>query len=240
MSKPTWFRSSLPDYIVIYASKLAGCAGMHPYSPQHEYAAELTAYLGNDKTFISTVDQAKELVETMSPEIKAMMHADYANATDVQHVLSQIQEDNSVSKEVYDVVRSSLYTAQGIRDENTIRINVQAKNNISIKTDCKFKVCKTPLCTVHGVEVYIGGKHDGISSEQKIIEIKNRQKRFMGVPLYEKVQVHAYMYIYGCKSAVLVESYLGETREHDVPFDEEFFGIIKSNLADFLYPLIRF
>eukprot|EP00798_Chlamydomonas_sp_ICE-L_P028863 gene28863-32051_t len=46
--------------------------------------------------------------------------------------------------------------------------------------------------------------------------------RFLGVPLYELVQIHAYMIIFGAKQSIHVENYMGETRETIIPFDEEF------------------
>lgn len=69
------------------------------------------------------------------------------------------------------------------------------------------------------MRVYLGGKHDGLAEDGTLIEVKNRMRRFLGVPEYERVQVLAYMRIFGTQRARLVERFGDETREHDVSWD---------------------
>ena len=48
------------------------------------------------------------------------------------------------------------------------------------------------------VEIVIGGRIDGWSKQHGLVEVKNRMRGlFNTVPMYERVQVHAYMYILG-------------------------------------------
>jgi hypothetical protein len=48
------------------------------------------------------------------------------------------------------------------------------------------------------IDVVVGGRIDGWSPEHGLVEIKNRMRRlFPKIPLYETVQVHAYMWILG-------------------------------------------
>ena len=103
-----------------------------------------------------------------------------------------------------------------------------------IETHDKFVAGKEPVITTrNNIEVYIGGKHDGMV-DGKIVEIKTRQKRFMGTPMYELVQVHAYMYIFKTRQALIIESYLGQERTHEIEFDDGLWDTIKSNLVDFV------
>jgi hypothetical protein len=91
-----------------------------------------------------------------------------------------------------------------------------------------------PFVVVDGLSVLIGGKHDGITNDGELIEVKTRQHWFLGVPIYEKVQLHAYMSIFDKKKATLVESFDGQQRTHEVHFDECFWDDVKMRVEDFV------
>lgn len=82
------------------------------------------------------------------------------------------------------------------------------------------------------VDVYIGGKADGLYEVNKtygIVEIKNRVSRlFNKVYDYERVQILAYMHIYGLKEVPgkLIERYgdVNNVKIHDINFDRHFWN----------------
>jgi hypothetical protein len=74
------------------------------------------------------------------------------------------------------------------------------------------------------------GRTDGMSDDQ-VIETKNRKNRFLGVPLYEKVQVHVYMLLTGTTHSVLLENFDNKQRSHEIEFDNSFWnGTVIPNL----------
>ena len=73
----------------------------------------------------------------------------------------------------------------------------------------------------------IGGKVDGITETGDLVEVKNRQNRiFSFLPLYEKVQIHAYMFLTEVTTCRLVQSYDGQDKVNIYKFDQEFWGTV--------------
>ena len=337
-----WMRYKKGDYIVLYASKLAACAGMHPYSPTEELKHEFRRSIGKNATYVKPSEQAAQVISRHQNILK-VIHATYASATNVQEALDAvvkpvttqvqpadidaikrlldprcesdvkeidnlmiIKEDKekifaasvalhaaveavqrlsqdpeimqkiideeeivdasivdaaltlrnemaashvliqnvtrtkteTLSPVVIDHIRHVMYTNHGTQQEDVIRNNLVIKKSMIIKTCDKFKTSAVPLMTVDGIEVYIGGRHDGLMNN-KIVEIKTRQRRFLGTPLYELVQVHAYMSIYGTKEAIIVESYNGQEREHPIEFDDALWSRVQCNLVHFVRDLLE-
>ena len=291
MIRLDWMSYAPGDHIVIYASKLAACAGMHQYVDGGELKREFMNAMGLEKG-----DARKEVIanclESLNPGDRAMMDASYSTPQDLQKSLELVSaakflrempsvqidaiktsmglahampvleadailqscldletlkeiRDNIGSMQAFeaivapkmsplapvaiDAIRSHMYTRNGKEQEDFIRKAARE----DVKTSAKFRVTEYPLMTIEGIEVYLGGRHDGMVGD-KIIEIKTRQRRFLGTPLYELVQVHGYMAIYGTKRATIIESYNGEQREHDIDFDVNLWGAVQSNLAAFL------
>lgn len=70
--------------------------------------------------------------------------------------------------------------------------------------------------------VTVVGRIDAVTRSGKVVEIKNRVHRFMGVPLYEYVQVQAYLFLTGTVEGFLVESFAGAAEIHVIRWDETF------------------
>lgn len=74
------------------------------------------------------------------------------------------------------------------------------------------------------------GRTDGMSDD-RVIETKNRKNGFLGVPLYEKVQVHVYMLLTETTHSVLLENFDNKQRSHEIEFDNSFWnGTVIPNL----------
>jgi hypothetical protein len=246
--KLSWLQNNLPDNVVLYASKLASCTGMNMYCPQAECKMELECYLKGEQ-YVSPMDRAKQRLLDMNasdPKAKAyidnIMFGKYDNAKQVQTVLQALEINNSPDEAIMDLVKRTIYTKQGTTNEKHICTHVSHQKGLDIKKNYKFTVSMLPMCCVNGTEVYIGGKIDGYMKDKDgpmtIIEIKNRQRGFLGVPLYEKVQVHAYMFIFESRMSKLVESYMGEEIVHDIAFDDSFWSQVTSNVEEFFMSII--
>eukprot|EP01013_Petalomonas_cantuscygni_P023116 TRINITY_DN44503_c0_g1_i1.p1 TRINITY_DN44503_c0_g1~~TRINITY_DN44503_c0_g1_i1.p1 ORF type:complete len:440 (-),score=57.78 TRINITY_DN44503_c0_g1_i1:325-1644(-) len=92
--------------------------------------------------------------------------------------------------------------------------------------------------SVDGVTVNVDtdGPADGIASpgneEKEIVEIKHRVRHlFPGVPGYERVQLQLYIRLFGCTKGRLVQSFRGQSSEHPLADDEEFFQAICQDLS---------
>lgn len=78
-------------------------------------------------------------------------------------------------------------------------VNVVKKDNYMRK---KIYESKKDNC----FNLYIGGKVDGIDSENNLIEVKNRMYKFFNtIRNYEMVQIQSYLFITGLTNAKLVE-----------------------------------
>ena len=58
------------------------------------------------------------------------------------------------------------------------------------------------------------------------------------MPLYERIQLHAYMRISKTKTALLVEGLNGDKRHHDVDFDDELWASVLSETRSFVATLL--
>lgn len=233
-----WMAYHRGDYIVLYASKLAACAGMHRYVPRDVMRSEFLRAVGNLDSYVTPAEAGQAELAGLDAgvlsEVKRATEATYGNASDVATALLQLQERVTLNEAAKTVVRSQMYTKHGKEQEDGIRLGVEAQMKKRIKTCSAFKTCEYPLMAVRGVEVYVGGRHDGVMEDGHIVEIKTRQNRFLGTPVYELVQVHAYMHIYGTRRATLVESYNGERRTHEVEFDDDLWGRVISAVTMFV------
>ena len=78
------------------------------------------------------------------------------------------------------------------------------------------------------MQINIGGRIDGLTEDNQLIEMKNRQFRiFPQVPIYEKVQLHVYMYLLDKDDCQLIQncSRTSEMKVDDISFDAEFWVI---------------
>jgi hypothetical protein len=238
--------------VVLYASKLAACAGMHPYVAQRSLADEYASVvLGRaDTGWLEPAAQAEQALAQLAPASRAAVDGIlaaapcYAGAAEAAAALEAARAVGGVTDAVMEVVRERLFTAQGNRSEPEVRRQAEAARGTPIVQCAHFRVPSEPWFVAagsgsggssSGSRVFVGGKHDGIDrANARLIEIKTRQRRFLGVPDYERVQVHAYMAIFGLRNATLIESFLGERREHAVPFDDELWERVRGAVEQFL------
>jgi hypothetical protein len=142
--------------------------------------------------------------------------------------VAAVAATEGVTREAAEVVRQALYTADGIQKEDAVREAASASDEPArrIRKDDRFLVSAAPWFSTDDVDVFLGGRLDGFvcasspDGPGEVVEIKTRQRRFLGVPVYERVQLLAYCFIRGVRTGRLIESYLGERREHAVDFDD--------------------
>ena len=231
--KSSWYCSYVPnDRIVIHASKLATCAGLNPFEDAEEFKLEFL----NKSTYISPDVKAEQEIESLpqAEKINKIRATTFSNASQVTTALEEIR-DLPLSTAIKAKITKDVFCKHGTEQEPIVRSAIREK----IKTSTRYKISSMPIATLpSGLEVYIGGKHDGIKANSNmLVEIKTRQNKFIGVRDYELVQVHAYMTIFDKRNAELVESFLGNQRTHAIKFDDAFWGKVTDGIVKFFTDL---
>lgn len=206
--------------VCLYASQLAACIGRHKYVKQHDalesvwrriapdvYLAALQRNgLHTDEEKVSAIAKSVPAISVALGEADAATPATSAGVTESLAAVASLVSSASIPREdkvlVDRAIRHVLYTGYGTRQESSVLDIIRKEFFFEIIEDPKFHVVEI------GEDVSIGGRVDALSADGTVvIEIKNRVSRlFLEPPLYENIQLQAYMYsIPEAESAVLVE-----------------------------------
>lgn len=144
-----------------------------------------------------------------------------------------------IQKAIYEVTNTHFGTVQ---ENKSLHIYTQLTNQPVIKLSSFHK---RPLIQSGDNIWFLGGKLDGILEDKTIIEVKNRMNGlFKSVREYEKIQTHAYMYIFHSNLSQIVETYMkGKNPECgilEVEFDKKFWKSIISRVLKFIHYFNKF
>lgn len=134
----------------------------------------------------------------------------------------------SDSKELTDAVIKSVNTSRGSeRESEALEIYEKTTNYIVSGNNDKFYKKSV------GEGVIIGGRIDGMTGT-KLIEVKCRRNRlFNMLPKYEKVQIHAYMFLTGTTLCDLVQKFNGKIQIDTYEFDVDYWEEICNKIIEF-------
>ena len=243
----SWASYTRGDRIIVYASKVAACTGLNPYASADDLRDEFRRSVGLLQDFKTPEERGREELQAMPAaarkEIDTVVRAAHGDAAAVTRALDDVcaKYDNGViSDAARDVVRMEMYTRHGTRQESSVRQRWKDAQDgpVSLSVSSAFRVSAAPLMTVRGVKVYLGGRVDGLTDDA-VVEVKTRLRRFLGTPDYERAQAHAYMHMLDRPRAILVESLNGVERSHTMERDAGFWGGVQSRLAEFLDALLE-
>lgn len=145
-------------------------------------------------------------------------HAAREKAAEAQLVKNQLCEAQQVYPRIAKEVSREVNTARGICAEPAA-VKAAGFEPGGEKLSCvSFRVGERRF--------RFGGKVDGRLASGEILEVKQRQRRFLNVPIYERIQVQVYMMIFDQAQCTLREHFTNEFREHVVARDEVWFGNI--------------
>ena len=236
--------SKYKTYTVLYASKLSTICDMNKYESRQDLIQEFKSACSKEEfgTFVSTDEIAIDNISKMSPVEKELVqeiikdkNEETTTVDSIRLKLEKIKTNKNINDDVCNYVQKQLYTSFGNKEEDVVRETYCKDRKVNFTKNNNFTVSNRPVTTINGYKVYIGGKHDGENENGDFIEIKNRMNRFMDeIPLYELVQVHAYMFIHGKKKCLLIENFKGNTREHDIKFDDVLWGKMIENINLFM------
>ncbi|XP_031573249.1 uncharacterized protein LOC116307230 [Actinia tenebrosa] len=144
------------------------------------------------------------------------------------------EKKNIKNEEVKKALDSALTKERGTKLETkTVEVFGQEK-------DIKFK--PVPQETVSKVMEHesvrwaLQGRADALLKD-KVIEVKNRKNRFMQ-PLYDLIQLQAYLYLYEMPEGILLERFRKEHNETSVKFEDNYWNNeVVPALKDFVFVL---
>lgn len=230
------------DTLLIYASEIAACVGANRYKSPEEAAVDIALRhlgLASVSAYVPRTDpseprhpiplSATEYLEKdahLKKEIDSIIDS---GAPELRSRLDSVLKAHDVPEDITKDMKSHVYTTRGIRDEDEALNAVERGTGRKItQRNSKFYIMKVD----EGLS--IGGRVDGLDETGEIIEVKNRQNGFFNcLPARERMQVHAYMALLGKVSCTLVQRYNGQDRIEQIPFLEDFWNPVMSQLKTF-------
>ncbi|KAL3670343.1 hypothetical protein V7S43_004653 [Phytophthora oleae] len=141
-----------------------------------------------------------------------------------------------VKAEVVQFVTSTMHKGFGVKQETAGIEQYQVQKKVVVK-ERNLVFSKKKVATLGSYNLLVGGKIDG-RADGKVIEVKNRLKRFMSpLPKYDIAQLQTYLYILGVQEGELVEHLhadKAQTKTTKVPWDDKLWnGKIEPYLVRF-------
>ncbi|KAI9992898.1 hypothetical protein PInf_014836 [Phytophthora infestans] len=132
-----------------------------------------------------------------------------------------------VKAEVVQFVTSTMHKGFGVKQETAGIEQYQEKTKVVVK-ERNLVFSKKKIATVGGYNLLVGGKIDG-RADGKVIEVKNRLKRFMNpLPKYDIAQLQTYLYILDVPEGELVEHLhadKAQTKMTKVSWDDKMWNV---------------
>ena len=164
-----------------------------------------------------TLVGSRQIVESLNNSL-----TENCSAADVKRVI-----DSVLVKDVKEARESVVHTVnckRGIQNEHKGIASYEKSKRVKLhgKNSNFYKKCIGQ--STFGTPVYVGGKVDGLTDD-KVVEIKCRRNHlFNTLPLYEKVQTQAYLFLTGKDTVEVLQKYDGYTRSDEYMADAEFWG----------------
>ena len=223
VADPRTYKPINAKRVVIKASEVAACAGLHTYKPTMEVVDDMwkkyspSTFKGETRTDRNM--RALESSEEAQKLLKAVLTIEPKNSSEVQDLVGVsieiIKKDGNLTDPqktlVCDHIRSMIYTTHGTRSEDT----TADLDETDLHKDQTFYSC--PVITIEGTRYEIVGRIDRYQNNEDgsktLVEIKNRTRGlFNKVRVYEMIQVQTYLQMTDMKEARLIEQY-NDTRK---------------------------
>jgi len=220
----------IPD---ISASKVAGLIGLHKYQSPDEIAYELLSRDLVGKTKVAEIERAETrrpfhalvnevlregpIQDVVSNGLRA------AQATgNVQGVLAEVELQAAlvldmrrgtlapdVKAKLVDEVRGKVAKQRGLNNEDHILNTYEAAREVKV-TERNTKTIKKDFGAFRLV-----GRCDGyVASENRIVDSKDRTRKWPAVPIYDEIQLRCYMNMYNATESELIERFPGGETRH--------------------------
>lgn len=239
--------------IVIYASELAACVGMNRYRPVSDVARKIwcrsdpegyrKALLRNETSDLEPVAETLNKLKLTGMVDTIVDHSTPESISkEIQTFTRDYQADLTSQGILLSDLTSYVLTQRGKNSEEGSLVRLEKALNVKIgNRNHKFYKRVIPYEENEDGTVrkfMLGGKVDGITEDGHLVEVKNRQYRiFSELPVYEKVQIHAYMFLTGILDCKYVQSFKGHDEQEMVEFEQDFWDTIKNKCCKFVKSL---
>jgi hypothetical protein len=234
--------------VVYYASELAACVGMNRFTEPWQAAVKIWQRI-KPKEFSQAVatlqgkgryrpeETAKETEQWLarSGALDAAKSAVTCEQAELKGTLvAAIKASGAdANPDMEKSLRKWVYTSRGDRAENPALDAYESIKGCAIpERNSRFRL--GTFEAADGSHISVGGKVDGLSATGELVEVKNRQRKILQyIPLHERVQMHAYMFLTGTKECTLVQTCGDDTQSTAVPLDEALWRNVQEQLTAF-------
>lgn len=222
---------------MIKASQLASCVGKNQYCSVKEALIRLwhdNHPLEHVPVKFCTPDMIVE--SCISENLRSNLLREDADAEKiVEAVFKTSTEEPSTlisRQQLIDAVDRVISTTKGIRGEQSTLDMYACRRSVRVK-EGNDRVRKFPIQPRWWLVGVTDAYHEN-ALLPSIIEVKTRRNHlFQEIPEYEKVQLHAYMYIYRCTSITWVQRFGDIVTWKDVSWDKHLWNEILTGVRDF-------
>lgn len=231
LGDPRVYNQLATKRVVIKASDVAACAGLHSYKTVTEVMDDMWKrynpenFKGETRTDRNL--KALEASEEAQQLLKSVVNHKPKNSDEVKELVDIscqiIKQDPKLTDTqkgmVCDHLRTMMYTTHGTRNEDQTADLDEAELH---KDDTFYTF---PVATIKGTRYEIVGRIDRyqnkVDGTKTLVEIKNRTKGlFNKVRLYEMVQVQTYLQMTGMSEARLIEQFNDVRKSYDIEKDQ--------------------
>lgn len=190
--------------------------------------AETAKYTSMVTEALTTLIDNKDTARIPIPEVRQLVES--IQSDDVSSNALNQQLAPIIAQHVAETLTSAAYCAVGKVIEPAARAIRGGKMSDGNQEPMRY-------CYSSGRKIArIGGRPDAIVRDTNgvitnLTEHKCRMRGlFYSVPVYERVQLHAYMAMIRLRSAELCETFRGQQERHVVPFDDELWADVTERL----------
>ena len=132
--------------------------------------------------------ELNQVTESLAQEIRQLPDVTVDTKDQlVSHFTSEIQKEYGARSEAKAISHYESMRKESVRDNNN-------------------KFYKLFLGKVGNTDVFVGGRVDGLNNRGRVVEVKNRMKKFFDpLPKYDVAQLQTYLQILDCNEGELIE-----------------------------------
>jgi hypothetical protein len=257
----TYIYNIMATTIRLNASELAVITGHNKYQDINELTEKILIRNRLKKGEIIRTDIQKNLVKIQDKQIlqtikKELKLPEQSTKKDIEkkintmciapqldkqteqesHIsLHKILEQTPIVKKLLEKsAYSDLIKARGTHKEDSSLNHSEKKNKLVIQKR-NNRLYTRVLYLDDICRIIVQGKIDGMIGTDTVVESKNRSKRlFYKIPIYEKVQLEAYLYLTQTKKALHIENYNEMTNEQYYDHDKLFWDECSEKLITYV------
>ena len=217
----------------VSASKVAALIGMNPYNTPETVMYELFQKDISIKAHIASIEMSERLrplgniknAVLYNPEIKgcvAQALEKCKTSTDLAPILADVEQQakivldlrfpyitSEVRTQMISEVRGKVAQQRGLNNENTVLNTYEEDNGVEVAER------NTRTFRKDFGEFKMVGRTDGwVAAHNRIVDAKDRTRKWATVPIYDEVQLRCYMNMSGADESELVERFPDGTKRN--------------------------